>query len=527
MPLTIDGTSVSSVTIDGEEVKQITVDGDNVFITDEIKLETNSVGLSGSIDDGVSETVSFSEEFGSTPAVVTYIDTRGGGESIQCRAKNVSKTAFEVHMEEPDDEGHAAETVNWIAAIPGSYIIDGTMIEAAIHSTSTVRDNTNGSTFGDTISFGQAWQAAPAVIHNLQTYNNGEFMATQANSVSSSDFNLSQEALDTGHESNAVIEDIGWISFEDVGATSIDGNAVDTSYAADGSNDGVDDTPHTITYSASFASTPDVIISQNTMSGTDGGYARASGTQDNTTGHEVYAEEDQVVDSERSHADETFGWFAMDPASVVKDSPLITEITNDFESHDRTSPSGAWNDETVLRDDGTTIDGFVNNSDFEGNWWRNLGGDGGGTDRGYQRKSPKKIREASIIMRVDQTDDENSDEVKFHLVGSGQDETGRNTGFARGELQCDGPIQINGTTVGDWGGSPQGVEYRFEFSNINYSDEVLSYRVVKNATDNLVAEGTDTFRQSANDMEWFTFGMTHGGVSGTVEGGYDNLIVKG
>lgn len=462
-------------------------------------IDTGTVTLSDTIDGGVDASVSFSQSFSTTPAVVTYIVTRGGGQSIQCRAKNVTTSGFDVHMEEPDNEAHATEDVSWVAMRTGKHEIDGTKFEAGIHTTSTVRSAGDGAQAGDQISFNQSWSEKPAVVHNLQTYNNSEFMATQANSVDTTNYKLSQEALETGHETNATTEDIGWIAveptvhddFEDndlsewttnVSASTVtdrvangqhsmytdtgnsgapimertfwsggkqinsysylfqetinstgagirfknsngnyelgvatdnpqwevdDGNGVTqvnaangydrwirftvifdwansqydihfrdysagtvenqtgrslkngtdvetielwdysggswggtsivqwwddlspragigsnsfihANHSTDGADDGVDDSPHSILYSNYLGgSTPDVVVSGNSMNGnTDGYYARSEGTN-NVEQHNTYAEEDQVNDSERSHTGEIFGYVAFSSNTTV------------------------------------------------------------------------------------------------------------------------------------------------------------------------------------------------------------------
>lgn len=279
-------------------------------------FETGTVSLSTTVDSGATKSVTFDNSY-SAPAVVTYIPTRGGGQSIQSRAKNVTANGCDIHMEEPDNEGHATETVVYIACEATVFEIDGYTFEAGIHATSSVRTSSDSSSYGDTISFSHSWSSTPVVLHNLQTYNNGAFMATQANSIGTGSFNLSQEALETGI--SGTTEDIGWIAItpNSSGGT-VDGVTFETNAENDGSNDGVDDNPHSFSFNASFSNTPDIIVSGQTMNGGDGHYARSSGSTWSTSGHDTYAEEDQVNDSERGHADETFGYLAIEPNANVK-----------------------------------------------------------------------------------------------------------------------------------------------------------------------------------------------------------------
>lgn len=284
--------------------------------------ESGRVSLSTTIDGGVTASVSFSKTY-TNPVVVTYIPTRAGGQSINCRAKDVTGSGCTIFNEEPDNGGHNTETVCYIVMEAGAWVTpEGVQIEAGVHSTSTcARSSTlntganDGTSVGDTVSFSSAFSATPAVLSGLQSYNNAEFMATTANTVATTDFLLAQEAAHTGNHSSAVTEDLSWIAI-DTGSGTLNGYTYEVGTGSDGTNDGVDNTPHSISFAQTYGSTPEIAVSQNTRNGTDGAWARGDGTW-STTAHETYAEEDQVNDTERGHTDETFGWFAIDPGATI------------------------------------------------------------------------------------------------------------------------------------------------------------------------------------------------------------------
>lgn len=338
-------------------------------------LETGTVGLSSTIDDSVTASVSFNNSY-NNPVVVTYIASRDGGQSIQSRAKNVTSSGCDIHMEEPDNQGHNSETVVYIVCESGVYNTDGYTVEADIHTTNTVRRKGDWSTYGDSVSFSNSWSSTPIVLHNLQTYNNSAFMATQSNSIGTGSFNLSQEALETGI--SASTEEIGWIAITPVsGGGSMDGVTFETNSESDGSIDGVENTSHSLSFSSSFSNTPDVIVSQQTLNGNDGSYARSSGTQWNTSGHEVYAEEDQVNDSERGHADETFGYLAIEPNSTVSftvkktasatrastnSSSILTSSTTNSSDGNITS----FTENTFFSSSISSVDGVVSSTNVSG-----------------------------------------------------------------------------------------------------------------------------------------------------------------
>uniref|UniRef100_A0A7S4S4Y0 G8 domain-containing protein n=1 Tax=Ditylum brightwellii TaxID=49249 RepID=A0A7S4S4Y0_9STRA len=112
-------------------------------------------------------------------------------------------------------------------------------------------------------------------------------------------------------------EDVGWIAF-----SSATGSTSSTSFtigmAKDGTSDGVDNSPHVIDLdgtndgvdtSANFNDNPDVLVSLYGVHGKDGSWARGAGVWSKDT-QNAYAEEDQILQSERSHIDEQFAWAA-------------------------------------------------------------------------------------------------------------------------------------------------------------------------------------------------------------------------
>ncbi len=283
-------------------------------------FETGSLLMEDTIDQGIVETVTLSNDY-SNLAVVAYIATRGGGESIDVRVRNVGSNSFEIFEEEPDDQAHNDETVNWIAAENGSWIgIDGQVrIEAGTHSTASAHNETEAFG-GDTVSFSNSLSPNASVLATLNTYNNGEFMSTHIHGVTPSDFVVQQEAGGSG--SSVSTETIGWIAFSRGSGTN-DGVDYEVDYhAQDGDNDGADDSAETITYS--FSGNPCLVVQGATAADTDGYWARGAGTF-NSNSANFYAEEDQDSDAERNHGDEGFSWAAFYPIGNITVRKYVTQ----------------------------------------------------------------------------------------------------------------------------------------------------------------------------------------------------------
>lgn len=272
-------------------------------------LEFGQVELSSTIDKGVEKTIRFQNNYAS-PVVVAYIMTRNGGQSVDVRVKDVTPDGCVIFMEEPDNEGHLAEQIGYIVMEAGAHALpDGTRIEAGRLTTSSVHRGGQAHD-GSTVFFSGNFETSPVVLHTLNTYNNAAFMSSVSPQVNAGDMRLQQEAAESGSPSTE--ETIGWIAIESGKTGTINGFPYETGRSHDGWNDGVDDnTEHLITYSAGFTQTPLIIVDGYTGNGPNGYWARSSGIHSDIE-HGVFAEEDQVVDSERKHLDEGFGFWAIE-----------------------------------------------------------------------------------------------------------------------------------------------------------------------------------------------------------------------
>lgn len=270
--------------------------------------EAGSITLANTIDNGVEAKIKFKHTY-NKPVVVPFIMTRNDDDSVDVRVKDVSSTGCTIFMEEPDNSGHGAEDIGYIVMEEGTYtLLDGTHIEAGSVITSSV--HIGGNSFGgETVLFTQPFTSTPIVLHALNTYNNGEFMSSIAHTITTTSFTVQQEAAETGV--SFTTEKIGWIAIDSGVLSDLSSVPYETGiHPLDGDGDGVDNTAEIITFTAGFTTPPIVIVKGQTATGPDGYWARGSGTR-TTTQQGVYAEEDQVGDNERGHADTGFGWIAI------------------------------------------------------------------------------------------------------------------------------------------------------------------------------------------------------------------------
>mmetsp|Transcript_25965 Transcript_25965/g.33087 ORF Transcript_25965/g.33087 Transcript_25965/m.33087 type:complete len:694 (+) Transcript_25965:46-2127(+) len=280
------------------------------YITDDpsslIVGETGRIQLSSTIEFGIVAEIAFRKQY-INPVVVAFINTRNGGQSISARVRDISSSGCKLFMQEPDNQGHAAEWVSYIVVESGRNTLEGGIIVEAGIASSTIIHRGGQSFNGHLVQFEEAFSNTPAILHSIMTYNNNDFMASLVTDVRVDSFIVAMEAADTRKDSSG--EDVGWIAFSSAtGSTSSTSFTIGT--ANDGTNDGVDDSPHVIDLtSANFNGNPDIVVSLYGVRGKDGSWARGAGVWSKDAQH-AYAEEDQILQSERRHIDEQFAWAA-------------------------------------------------------------------------------------------------------------------------------------------------------------------------------------------------------------------------
>ncbi len=274
-------------------------------------LEVGSLVLSNTIDQSIVESVEFESPYRIPPIIVAYINSRNEDESVEVRIDNVTASGFNIFMEEPDNDSHANEIINYIAIEPGEWELpDGAIIKAGRIFTNKSHQGSNPYNNWEIIGFNTPFGNVPVVLHSLNTYNNKAFKASIVSDVSASSFKVQQESGETG--TNSEKETIGWIAIEAGRIGTIKNVKYETIRENDCNNDGVDDGGHAFQFQQSFSSAPDIIVvSQNTANNEDGSWARSDGALTPST-HITNAEEDQIGDSERSSPDEYFGMVAFE-----------------------------------------------------------------------------------------------------------------------------------------------------------------------------------------------------------------------
>lgn len=279
---------------------------------DDAALEVGTVDVSNTVDAGASATVSLANSY-DDPVVSAYVATRNGDESVDVRVRNVQSDSFEVLLEEPDGEAHTTETVGYVVAEAGSFVSADGVLTVESGSVSTEKVHRSGEAYNGTpVAFDTNFSSAPVVLATLNSYNNGDFMSTHVENVTADGFEVEQEAGGSG--SPNATESVGWIAIGTGNGTADGIDFVVDVAPQDGDLDGANNTAEELSYS--LGSTPALVTQSSTGAGTDGFWARGAGTYA-ADGATVFAEEDQVADTERDHADEAFGFAAFAPEGTI------------------------------------------------------------------------------------------------------------------------------------------------------------------------------------------------------------------
>ncbi|MEJ2252665.1 MAG: hypothetical protein P8Y97_23770, partial [Candidatus Lokiarchaeota archaeon] len=295
----INGTKDTGLYFDG--------DGEVFHPSNSLQFEINSYELTGTIDAGVEEHITFENDY-SSPVVIAYLSTNNNAESTEVRVYNISSNGATIFLEEPNSGLHLVpEKVTMFVIEGGEFTLpNGMLVKAGIISTTTNNDRQNTPS-GDLVSFTTPFNNIPALFSSLNSYNNGEFKTSITFDISTDNFRIGQESAETG--TSTAEEVIGWVAFEE-GGGNIDGTKFEIQIGNDGLDHGIDDSPFVFNYLQSYSEDPLCIVKQNSRNAKDGSWTRGNYTTEST--HSVFALEDTFRDAERNHPAETFAFFAFE-----------------------------------------------------------------------------------------------------------------------------------------------------------------------------------------------------------------------
>ena len=285
-------------------------------------VSTVAIGEVGTVSAGQSDSdewhsVTLTNSY-TNPVVVLNSSTFNGSQACVLRVKDVTANSFAWQVDEWDylDGGHATETVHYLVVEAGTHTLqDGTVLQAG---TLSVGDTAT------TLTFPQAFAAAPVVVSQATTVNDSRAVTTRQGSVTATGLDLflqSEEAYSNAHDP----ETVGWIAMDKgVGTTA----GMPFEIMATGNS--VKEEWYNVPFTRNLPAAPAVLASMQTVNGADVAGLRFQNRT--TTSVDVKVEEEQSSDEEVGHATEVVGLICLPEGiiSVPDEGTSGSEAFNDW-----------------------------------------------------------------------------------------------------------------------------------------------------------------------------------------------------
>jgi hypothetical protein len=284
----------------------------------------------------------FEMVFAHKPIVVATMGA-SGPHSAHVSIFDVTVNGFSYAVQEPHgwDGKHVAETVNFVAAVPGtSTLTEGMTMQAGVMSTAettgqmSVFSAETGAQGGNTVTgnyvdaaFAEAFADIPALLVGVQTMANQELTNTVAlrmpwmvpavKSLTAAGFQASLDRCEAVGGTVSMPEEIGYIAFSAGHGECRKSSCFHARFSAQhavtsGKNMGWDDTENSmevVSFPEHFADNNVIAVaSKSTRNGNNGGWMRLLHTSHKDV--TVVVDEDISNDAERSHVSEDIGVVA-------------------------------------------------------------------------------------------------------------------------------------------------------------------------------------------------------------------------
>ena len=321
------------------------------------KMESGTVTLPSTLPGSVGwKTVTLDQNY--TDPVVFAMPTEAPGYSSSAptalRIKDVTGNSFDIVQLAGTASGdtnstHAAMTIRYFVIEKGQHSFNGMTIEAGSVDTSKVQHGSGvtGKRKWENISFVSNFSATPAVLGMIQTVNNqtaldpdttsSPWLTTAIKLIDSSEFNISLERAEVARGSVSTDETIAYVAFDaDTNGTvkdtstcqTIDFETMLTTNSIKGWQQGC----YTFSYSNTYSDTPNVIGSQDTHDGGNGGWLRRCSIDASEIGLTI--DEDIYKDTERKHTTEQAGILIFAEDFVYDSSKLMKCSGADINYHE-------------------------------------------------------------------------------------------------------------------------------------------------------------------------------------------------
>lgn len=287
--------------------RQVTIAGENVKLdldTSNLAVETpQQMGEIGRIDNlnHVNRTIQLNNTY-TNPVIFALPLSLNGGEAAIARITNIQDDNFSLYLQEPEysDGTHIQESLSYMVLEAGTWeLADGTLL-----SVGTLNTNSTTTSSWSSIDFEHDFSTTPAILSQVQTNYETQFVRTRQKSSTVAGFELAMEEEELLRPSGHLTETVGWLAIE-----SGSGNWNGFDYQAGNTGTRIDHTRDTINFEPSFEQVPNLFASLASFRGGDSAGLRYSDLGSSQV--QIKVEEDQSLDDEIGHVTEAVDFLAI------------------------------------------------------------------------------------------------------------------------------------------------------------------------------------------------------------------------
>ncbi len=285
------------VSIAGENIK-LDLDKSNLAVE-----TTQQMGEIGKISglNHINQTIQLNNTY-INPVVFALPLSFNGSDPAIARITDIQDDSFSVYLQEGEgkDGKHNKERLSYIVLEAGSWELpNGSILEVG-----TVNTNSTTTSSWSSINFNSDFSTTPAILSQVQTDNDEQFVRTRQNSSSITGFDLAMEEEELLRTSGHGTETVGWLAIE---SGSGDWDGLEYEVGRTGQN--IDHNWGTIDFQQSFSQTPNLLASLSSFRGSDSAGLRYNNLGSSSV--QLKVEEDQTRDLEVAHIGESVDFLAI------------------------------------------------------------------------------------------------------------------------------------------------------------------------------------------------------------------------
>jgi Ca2+-binding RTX toxin-like protein len=200
-----------------ESVSWMAVEAGSWQLSDGTVLQAGTLESNSLTSQGFEQVDFGAAHFGTTPTVLSQVQTNIGADWVTTRQQNASSTGVEIAMQEEEAKNnstHATEKLGWLAWGPGNSSVQDEVIEAG-----NTGDNVGHANFNQ--AFTATFGTDPVLLAQLSSFDGADTSSARVKSVSTSNFVVNaQEDTSADAELTHTMETVDYIALNGDGQIS-------------------------------------------------------------------------------------------------------------------------------------------------------------------------------------------------------------------------------------------------------------------------------------------------------------------